>query len=111
MIQAFVFIFSILFSSYTLSCTFPIHGSEYDELIKVQKNDIPNSYHLTVPKKIKGSGSVKIYLSYTKEGGQAFQLAEATEELSFWFSWSVINGDFIASPKKEIRWDRHKFLA
>ncbi|GGJ01156.1 hypothetical protein GCM10007978_43520 [Shewanella hanedai] len=78
---------------------FPNSGSEFDDLIVVQNNKEPNSFHIEVPKKLEGSGSARVYLSYSKSsGGEA--VPDITEELKFWFNWSVVSGDFSA-PKKE----------
>lgn len=98
MIRVFLLVLTSLSSLFALACMFPNSGPEFDELIVLKNNKEPNSFHLEVPKKLEGSGAARIYLSYSKlSGGE--KVPEITEELNFWFNWSVINGDFTA-PKK-----------
>ena len=97
--KLFAIVFVTLFSPFTLACTFANYGPEFDALIIIKNNEEPDSFYLEVPKKLENTGSANVYLSYSKVLGNE-RIAEFSEELKFWFSWGVIEGDFSA-PKKE----------
>ena len=79
---------------------FPEGGAEYDAKVKVSNLNEENRYRLEIPKKLKNTGSVKIYLGYVKSSGGATRYLQYDKKLRYWFEGEVVDIEFTAPPKE-----------
>ena len=100
MIRITIFIFTSLWGAHCAGCMFPEGGSEYDSKLIIDKLIEENRYRLTVPKKLKSSGSVKIYLGYAKESENQFRYLEYGQRIKYWFQGKIVEVEFTAPPKE-----------